>query len=79
MGSGWIGMSGGCEVGWVAIEGLRFHPIGSLPAEGPGSEGSRRDGGVPSEASRPPRGKREATDSAVCLALEVPEIQSPHR
>jgi hypothetical protein len=34
-----------------------------------------RDGWMPSEASQPPRGKGEATASAVCLALEVPEIQ----
>jgi hypothetical protein len=46
MGSGWIGMSegsigGGCEIGRVVAEDLRIDPIGSQPAEGPGSEGVR--------------------------------------
>jgi hypothetical protein len=46
MGSGWIGMSGesiggGCEIWRVVAEDLRRAPLGSLPAEGPGSEGVR--------------------------------------
>jgi hypothetical protein len=52
MGSGWIGMSGGnigggCEIGRLLprIHALPLPtpPFGSLPAEGPGSEGVRTE------------------------------------
>lgn len=44
-------MSGGCEIWRVVAEDLRRAPLGSLPAEDPGSEGVRRGSNIYAMAS----------------------------